>query len=420
MNLVEEINEQNPWWSGRKIDIKGLVERDIFKELKEDMKRKEVSALIGLRRAGKTTLMKQLIRYLIEEGTDERNIFYFSFDLPHSDIKETIDTYFNEILGKLPYEEKTYIFLDEVHKVKEWSSVIKSYYDKSYPIKFFVSGSSSMNILRGSGESLVGRIRIHRLEPFSFREFLRYEGVKIYENNKFKIPPNAAKLRLEFEKYLKMGGFPESYEQNLLEYISNMTDLIIYRDIIDVLEVKRPQLLKDIFYSILEQSGNTVNYANISRDTGAKYETIKAYIDYLEMAFFISRSPLFPGKTPQKKKLVKIYAGDHAFLSLSPPKKGLIVETIVYNHLKHMGNLYYWHNSGEVDIVLKKGKEIIPIEVSISEKKSPKHLLDFMEKFKLKTGYIITDGDIRTDNYGEKEIVRIPAYLFLLNSSNLF
>ena len=275
-----------------------------------------------------------------------------------------------------------------------------------------------MNILRGSGESLVGRIRIHRLEPFSFREFLRYEGVKIYEDEGFKIPPNMPKLRLEFEKYLKMGGFPESYEQNLVEYVTTMTELIMYRDIIDVLEVKRPRLLKGIFYSILEQSGNTVNYANISRDTGAKYETIKTYIDYLEMAFFISQSPLFPGKRTQKKKLVKIYAGDHAFLSLCSPKKGLVVETVVYNHLRRMGDTYYWHNSREVDIVLKKGNEVIPVEVSISEKNSPKHLLDFMDEFHLKKGYIITDNDIGRDNYEEKEIVRIPAYLFLLRSSN--
>ncbi len=419
MNIIEEMNRQNPWWNGEEIRLENIVERDVFEELKAELERKEVTALIGLRRSGKTTLIKQLMQYLIERGTNERNIFYFSFDLPHSDIKETIDSYFDDVLEKLPSEEQTYIFLDEVHKVKEWSSVIKSYYDRSYPIKFFVTGSSSMNILRGSGESLVGRIRIRRLEPFSFREFLRYEGVKVYEDEGFKIPPNIAKLRLEFEKYLKMGGFPESYGQNLTEYISTMTELIMYRDIIDVLEVKRPKLLKDIFYGLLEQSGNTVNYANLSRDTGAKYETIKAYIDYLEMAFFISQSPLFPGKRTQKKKLVKIYAGDHAFLSLCPPKKGLVVETVVYNHLRPMGNTYYWHNSGEVDIVMKKGKKVIPVEVSISEKKSPKHLLSFMEKFHLKKGYIITDDEIGNESYGEKEIVRIPAYLFLLRSSNL-
>ena len=294
--------------------------------------------------------------------------------------------------------------------------MIKSYYDRGYPIKFFVSGSSSMNILHGSGESLVGRIRIHRLEPFSFREFLRYRGVKVYEYDG--IPPNASKLRLEFERYLKMGGFPESYGQNLLEYISTMTDLIIYRDIIDVLDVKRPRLLKDIFYNLLEQSGNTVNYANISRDTGAKYETIRAYMDYLEMAFFIHRSPLFPGKTPQRKKLLKVYSGDHAFLALNPPKKGNLVETVVYNHLRPLGSIYYWHNSGEVDIILKR-EEVLPFEVSISEKKSPKHLLSFMEKFNLKKGYLVTADEFEEETYGEKKILRIPAYLFLLNSPTM-
>ncbi len=415
MTLIEDMTEQNPWWSGIPPDTKDTIERDIFKEISQHIGEKEALGIIGLRRSGKTTLMKQIMEYLMKKGVEGRDILYFSFDLPKNRPEDVLKEYFNSIAVRHPSERKTYVFFDEVQNVPSWSRVVKTYIDRGYPVKFFISGSSSFNILRGAGESLIGRIRIKELSPFSFGEFLKYRGISYHISNS--IPQEHGRLISEFRKYMKMGSFPESYEKDISEYLSTMVDLIFFRDIINILEIKRPNLLRELFYRVLEQSGNQVNYANLSRETGAKYETIISYMDYLEMAFLISRSRLYPGKISQRKKVPKIYAGDHSFMFLADVPEGRVLETIVFNHLKRKYELFYWHNSGEVDIIAGK-KEPIAIEVSVSEEKKPTHILSFMERYSAKKGYVLTIETFRKERFGNKEISYIPAYLFLLNSSN--
>ena len=414
MSLIEDMTSQNPWWASGRLDLGNSIERDVFGTLISELEERAISAIIGIRRSGKTTVMKHMISWLLENGIEGKNILYFSLDLPRHRPEEVLRTYYHEILGKFPSEVKTYIFLDEVQNFPEWSSVLKSYYDRGYPIKFVVSGSSSFNILKGSGESLVGRIRIHRMEPFSFREFLRYRGLEAGDVKG--VPAEHGRLLVEFRHYMKMGGFPESYGKDAVEYFSTMSELIFYRDLINILDIKRPRLLKDIFYSILEQSGNTVNYANISRDTGAKYETVLSYLDYLEMAFLISRSPLFPGKSRQKRKSHKIYASEHSFLKLIDVPEGRVMETLVFNHLRRTHRLMYWHNSGEVDIILEDKKGLVPVEISVSQEKNPRHILYFMEKFGIKKGYILSMDEMEERRFGHMELVTLPAYLFLLRN----
>ncbi len=418
MSMIEDITEQNPWWSGSPPEIGDAVERDIFRKLREKMHEKGVLALVGLRRSGKTTLMKQLIGSLMETGVEARNILYFSFDMPKDGVGDVLKAYFNEIRLSHPSERETYVFLDEVQNRADWSSVVKSYYDRGYPVKFIVSGSSSFNILRGAGESLVGRIHIERVHPFSFEEFMRYDGLSVLDTDS--VPAEHGKLLLEFRKYMKMGSFPEAYGKNIKEYLSTMTDLIFFRDIISILDVKRPGLLKDLFYGILQQSGNPINYSNLSRDTGAKYETILSYLDYLEMGFLIERSPLFPARTGQKKKRYKVYAGDHSFLNLVDVPDGRVLETAVFNNLRRFHDINHWHNSGEVDLILREKNGPVPVEISISEEKNPRHLLYFMEKYGVKTGYILGMDEFERRSYGEKEVIRMPAYLFILKHSHSY
>ncbi len=418
MSIIEDITEQNPWWSGSSPELGDAVEREIFKKLQEKMHEKGVLALIGLRRSGKTTLMKQLIGNLMETGVEARNILYFSFDMPKHGVVDVLKAYFNEIRLKHPSEGETYVFLDEVQNRANWSPVVKSYYDRGYPVKFIVSGSSSFNILRGAGESLVGRIHIERIHPFSFGEFMRYDGLSFPDTDR--VPPEHGKLLVEFRRYIKMGSFPEAYGKNIKEYLSTMTDLIFFRDIISILDVKRPGLLKDLFYGILEQSGNPINYSNLSRDTGAKYETIISYLDYLEMGFLMGRSPLFPARTTQKKKRYKVYAGDHSFLNLVDVPDGRVLETAVFNNLRRFYDINHWHNSGEVDLILRGEDGPVPVEISISEEKNPRHLLHFMEKYGIKTGYILGMDEFERRYYGEKEVIRMPAYLFILKQSHSY
>ncbi len=213
-----------------------------------DIERKEVICFVGLRRVGKTILMKQAIQHLLENGVAPKRILYFSFDAmkkEESIIRRILTLYSRNVIQEVTdeFSGRVYMFFDEVQKIKEWGEEVKSIYDKGWNIKFFVSGSSSMNILKGSGESLLGRIKIHRVNPFSFREFLRYNGMEIEKMilDDIKPPLQAEKIMLLFDKYRDIGGFPETFsleKEELKNTLKTWIDLVFYRDIVNIFDVK--------------------------------------------------------------------------------------------------------------------------------------------------------------------------------------
>ena len=151
--------------------------RKLFNKLVKEIKSQQIISLIGLRRTGKTTILKQLIDYLIQEKVKRENIIFYSFDENQPKIADVIQDYENSV-GKtiLETKERIYIFLDEIQKLKNWQNQIKYYYDNYKNIKFFVSGSSSLFIKKQTQESLAGRIYEFILEPLSFDEFLIFRN----------------------------------------------------------------------------------------------------------------------------------------------------------------------------------------------------------------------------------------------------
>lgn len=433
LEILRELTLYNPWWNTGEISIdEGFVKRDIFPDFLDSMDDRTILGIIGIRRVGKTTLLKQAIKHLLKTVPQKR-ILYISLDLFKQEdqiIKRIFDIYFRNILHEVPGEaQRVYIFIDEIQKVPNWGDVIKSIYDMGYPIKFIVSGSSSMNILRGSGESLVGRIYIMKLFPFSFHEFMKYNGMETditsYEEPEF--PFEAEKIIMMFDRFITSGGFPELYppfsEEKVKIMLKTNLDLTFYRDIINLFEVQRVDVLEGIFYSILKQSGNVVKYHTLTTALGAKYETVKTYIEYLCSSFFMTKSYFYSSNTLKSfKKNPKIYASDHAFFNLSNTDVGLIIETIVFNHLAKQGlEVYYWQgkNKLEVDLVVKTHEEVIPIEVKYRKKINSadhKGLIEFMTSFNIKKGYVITDEYFSTKEIDDKVISYIPAWMFLLSS----
>ncbi len=431
--LLRELESQNRWWAEKTIELEtGLIERDVYEKLLKELERKEVTGIIGLRRTGKTTILRQTIKSLLEKGTDPRKIMFLSFDGFKKEeriVKQVMDIYFRHIL-EMPandIEGRVYVFFDEVQKVEEWGEEIKSFYDKGHKIKFFVSGSSSMNILRGSGESLIGRINLHKIFPFTFREFLSFSGIETgkQDASNFRYPRESEHILILFSRYLRLGGFPELYslpEQEIKGRLRTFMDLTFYRDIVNIFEVKRPDVLEGLFLSLLQESGSIANYSNLSSSLNTKFETLKTYMEYLSYSFLISQSRYFSRSRKHLEKNAKIYVSDHSFSALSGTKEGLKIETVVYNHCKSLldsgdiGSISYWRDrKNEVDIVLSTSKGIIPVEVKYRE--DPERLsglLKFMEKFSVKRGIIVTK-----DLFGEKEIEGrhiqfVPAWLFCL------
>src|SRR3989338_4064618 len=201
--------ELNHWWKLGKVREEFALpyKRKLFQEILKYLDTRQIIGVVGLRRVGKSTLFYQIIDFLIKKGTSPESIIYFSFDESRDDIREILKVYEENIAKKRIGNERVFVFLDEIQKLEDWQNKIKAMYDLYPNIKFFISGSASINILLPAKESLAGRIFYFDLDLLSFQEFLelRKKNVKkIMENiNLWK-----RELRIEMNEYL-LKPFPE-------------------------------------------------------------------------------------------------------------------------------------------------------------------------------------------------------------------
>ncbi len=446
--IINEIRERNPWWAAGVVEFKELViERSIFKEILKLVEERETICLTGLRRVGKTTLMLQLVDHLVNCGVPPKRILYFSFDKPVFQNRDAIDGVISFYLENILKEtligpgEKIYVFFDEIQKVNNWSEEIKNIYDKTRKIKFIISGSSALNILSGSGESLVGRIFVKKVFPFTFREYLKTDNVNMNLNINYipasisykemktlyqEVMLNEDKIKLKFNDYADLGGFPEillsKNKELAIERARSWIYFTLFKDIVDVFKIKRPDVLENLLIYISTTSGQTANYAKMASRLNVKYDTVKKYLYYLDQTFLINTSRYFSKSAKKIEKNEKIYTSDHGILNLFwHVEEGLKIETMVSNFsrvVRYMREgderISYWREKEEVDIVLEINEEIIPIEVKYQNKiarRDIKGIITFMEKFKIKKGIVVTKDLFKE----EGDILFIPAWLFVLS-----
>lgn len=416
-DVVEELRLQNPWWDTGEIDIDdNIIRRELFDDLKKKVQEKRVTSVIGLRRVGKTTLLKLMVRDLLKD-TDPERICYFSFDLAEDEDPQSLIKIFSEEIIKEPYlkyEEKVYFFFDEIQKVDKWSEQLKSIQDKDVPVKFVITGSSSMNITKGAGESLVGRTEIKRLEPFRFKEYLRYKEVEPTDVDLDEIyyPDEASLYKIKFKEYMEKGGLPELYDDLSIELLKQILDLVFFRDIVEMFPVKRTEVLKGIFREIVEKSGQKVNYSNMANDLNTQYRTIKNYLEYLQDSFLVEKSiPHEVSHLKALRKNPKLYMSDHAFSSIWKTKEGLKAETIAFNHLKHLERPNF-NREPEVDIVLPEMKKAFEVKYTSNvSKEQAENLLDLPEEFDL---HLVTNNVYEKWEIDGRMVHVIPLWLLCL------
>lgn len=170
MDIKLNLSITNPWWNNEKINEQFLLgrKRKEFDDIIEKINNKRILSIIGPRRVGKSTLIYQTINYLLEEQkVDSKRILLFSGDDPslffdeNDKLSDVLDIYFNEILEEniSKLESKVYIFIDEIHFIKNWQNYLKTYFDRKYNIKFIITGSSSMHLFKDANESLLRKNR---------------------------------------------------------------------------------------------------------------------------------------------------------------------------------------------------------------------------------------------------------------------
>ncbi|MBU4501474.1 MAG: AAA family ATPase, partial [Nanoarchaeota archaeon] len=180
---VRKLNEWNPWWENKGLleELKG-AERSLYKDLINSIKIKEITIITGVRRAGKSTLMYQIINNLLKSGVDQKQILFVNLE-DKKLTKDTLENIYQSYRENLNIDKKAYIFLDEIHRKDGWESWIRKKYDLKTNDKFIISGSCSYLLKKEYSTLLTGRNLTFEVFPLNFKEFLIFNSINIDEKN---------------------------------------------------------------------------------------------------------------------------------------------------------------------------------------------------------------------------------------------
>lgn len=403
----------NEWWTEKSISEEKAKEykRKIFSSIEDIFfNYKQITILTGLRRVGKTTLMYQLIKELLERGINPKKILYFSFDEKVEEPLRIMKEY--EKITKVDWRrEKVYVFFDEVHKLPGWSSKIKILYDQLPNLKICLSGSASIMIEAEAAKNLAGRYFLREVTPLSLKEFAElYLGKEIKNFELWR-----SRLEAMFEDYVRK-PFPEIVKwddrKKINEYIRELViEKIVKSDIPSIVERVNLRLLSSLTDVFLREVVSILDVSSLSKDFGVHKSTLEKHIHFLEFGKVIRIVKNFrPSVRAESRKLKKVYPFHVALSFPYYPRvnEGKILESLVLSSL----NLdKYWRMRGKEIDFLKLNEEILPIEVKAKEsinRKDLRNLVYFMEKYDTKGGMIVYKGKRKTLRIKEREITLLP------------
>ena len=371
----------NPWWE-KGYKFEPVIERPASLEMmKKHLHSGRIVFLTGLRRVGKTTLLKLLIKDLIQkEEVQPDHLCYISLDdylLSKRTILEIVEEY--RKIHRLSVREKVFLFLDEISYQKDYEIQLKNLYD--FRTAKIYASSSSASILKSRKPYLTGRCMTIEILPLDFQEYLTFKQVKISK-------ADSHLTERYFEDFLKTGGLPEYVLRGDIEHLKELVDDIIYKDIVAFYNVKNPQLMKDYFLLLMERAGKIGSINKISNILKIAPDSAKRYLEMFAdtyLVHLVSRS----GKTNVKILAPKkVYAADLGVRTLYTGFRdiGSLFENYVYLKIKHLNPCYVYENGSEIDF-LTSGK--ILIEVKYRSQMSKKQQ-DLFNTYPVKERVIIT------------------------------
>ena len=412
--IRDVLQESNPWWKEEfRVEFK---EREIYKEIQKFISLPQIIALTGLRRVGKTTLMLKLVEDTIRTGFDPRNVIYFSFDeFREVEIRDVMKEY-EELVEKDLREGKYMLLLDEIQKVSSWDDQLKRIYDTfGKNVKIIVSGSESLLIRKKSKETLAGRLFDFKVEPLSFKEFLRFRGASfeplgLYEKE----------LARLFKEFCVTLGFPELVDVGEKDVIrkyamESVVERVLYRDMPKLFKIRDTSIIESLLAIFMDDPGQIVEVSSLAKEMKISRQTLSNYLTYLEESFLIRKLYNFSrSKRKVERKLKKYYPtliSVDALFSEDEVTRSKVFEWLVVNQLKAE---FFWRDpyKNEVDVVLANNK-LIPVEIKCG-KVTLKGLLAFMNKFNLDRGYVVSLSQEREQEIDGKTVSILPAFKFLL------
>lgn len=351
-----------------------MLKRDEYiKQIVPFIDKDVIKVLTGIRRSGKSVMLKLLMEELKNRGINENQFIYINFEnLKYRNLKN-YERLYDFILNKVDDKYKSYyIFLDEIQEVEEWERCVNSLrVDEEFRFDIYITGSNAKLLSGELSTYLAGRYIEFIVYPFSFKEFFEI----IQEKNQ------EIKVKEAFQKYVKFGGMPflHNLDYNFeasMQYLQDLYASIILKDITQRNNIRDTDLLERIINYVIMNIGNTFSATSISKffkseNRKVAIETILNYIKACEEAFLVyrvARNDLLGKKILNVNE--KYYIADHgireAIMENNQKNINQVLENIVYFEMLRRGyNIKIGKvDNLEVDFVCKKNDETIYIQVS--------------------------------------------------------
>jgi len=463
--VIKVLRQYNAWWripaaiKEASKPQKRLAFYEAFRMLQHKSVRRFV-VLSGVRRAGKTTILYQMIERLLEEGVDPKNILYATFDNPILKLVN-VETVLSIYESLYPIEGTRYLFFDEIQYTDNWALWMKVIYDSRKDVRLVATGSASPILEKGSTDSGTGRWSLLKIPTMSFYEYCELLGleepmlpdnlrltnlVKMNQAELGDLMSRFSMLQNHFNRYLTIGGFPELvlsnddvYAQRMLR--EDVVDKVIKRDVLTLFHIRSPLLMEKLFLYLCMNSAEIFNITVAAKELeNISVATIESYLEALEMSNLIYLAkPMQVGSKGALKGKPKIFIADAAIRNAvlmiedvlsEEADLGVMVETAVYKHIAafyqgRTAQIGYYRkakdNQKEVDVVIELPRERILCEVKY---RNNSHIpatdaiveLCQAEDTKVTAAFLITK---RLEDFGVTKhatttpIMRVPAIAFL-------
>lgn len=379
-----------------------------------------VKILTGVRRCGKSTILKMIIKKLREEKhVDDEQILSYRFDSMEYEDMTTKELYL-ELKSKIIQSKKTYLFLDEIQEIEGWEKVVNTL-ASDFDVDIYITGSNSRMMSSEISTYLTGRYITFHIYTLSFEEYLMFK--KSYTTLK--------DLKQEFSQYVRLGGFPATHLQDYSQdevytIVKDIYNSTIFSDIVRRNQVKKIDQLERVVKYTFNNIGNTFSAKSISNYFKSEQrkidnETVYSYLEKLQKAYILHKCSRYDlqGKDILKTQ-EKFYLADvslrYSVLGYTVDSVAASLENIVYLELKRRGYDVYIGKikDKEIDFVATKQNEKIYVQVTQeiksekTQKREYEQLLEIRDNY---PKYVVMADDFAGGNYEGIKTMNIVDFL---------
>lgn len=443
-NEVEQlINKWNPHFQDLAKGgwIGTVLRRKYLQRLEKSMEIPHIVILTGVRRSGKSTLMRQLMGRLIETGINPENVLYLYFEdlLVQQYLSlgaQLLERFYSFYFEKYNPQGKVYIFLDELQGVKEFNQWLHTHYEFNKKVKFIVSGSRRSLIDSDTATLLTGRNVQFDIYPFNFSEYLSVHKVEVQEEKNIQNFRDAnfdqtAPILHHLGNFLLEGGYPEivlaKSQENKMAIANAYYRDILVRDVIGPNNIRNPREIEVLGLQILSDFTKTHTFRSLGSPQGLSVDTVKSYLQHFYNSYLFFESKHFSYKTKETqdiKRPIKLYAVDNGLRNFNTlnlrPDLGQCAENMTYMELKKNNvTVNYWQGNKEVDFAVLNPKLSL-LNISYTDQvpqRETQGILEGLKEFNKEWGLVLTK------NYAEKKIIEdktiefIPLWVWLLSDA---